>query len=108
MRWEYLKKGMKKNLSNVNELIRLQNKYHHNQLYSENIRLYLGDRAAVEKVVSMVQATLAYRAVFEFGGQKLRARIGQSRVFQKEESERIYKNDYLENDGELNELSVKC
>ncbi|MFN0036570.1 MAG: AIPR family protein [Saprospiraceae bacterium] len=34
---------------NVNELIRLQNKYHHNQLYSENIRLYLGDRAAVNK-----------------------------------------------------------
>jgi hypothetical protein len=34
---------------NVNEFIRLQNKYHHNQLYSENIRLYLGDRAAVNK-----------------------------------------------------------
>ena len=34
---------------NVNELIRLQNKYHRNQLYSENIRLYLGDRAAVNK-----------------------------------------------------------
>jgi hypothetical protein len=34
---------------NVNELIRLQNKYHRNQLYSENIRLYLGDRASVNK-----------------------------------------------------------
>lgn len=233
---------------NVNELIRLQNKYHHNQLYSENIRLYLGDRATVNKeiiqaitseesqwfsymnngisiicdqmeiitkkntlsveltnlqvingcqtvnalysakygedtkdkfkpsnvlvkiyqinptqqrfkqnvikatnnqnavktysllandpiqieiqkvlkkmnylydrkgeskqeprakVVSMVQAALAYRAVFEFGGQKLRARIGQSRVFQKEEYERIYKNEFLENPEELNDLSVK-
>lgn len=233
---------------NVNELIRLQNKYHHNQLYSENIRLYLGDRAVVnkeiiqtitsegsqwfpymnngisiicdqmdlnpkkqslsieltnlqvingcqtvnalysakygedtrdkfkpsnvlikiyqinpsqqrfkqnvikatnnqnavktfsllandpiqieiqrvlkklnylydrkgeskqepkEKVVSMVQAALAYRAVFEYGGQKLRARIGQSRVFQKDEYERIYKNEYLENPEELNNLSVR-
>jgi hypothetical protein len=36
-------------ICNVNELIRLQNKYHHNQLYSDNIRLYLGDRAAVNK-----------------------------------------------------------
>lgn len=74
---------------------------------------YLYDRKgeskqeSAEKVVSMVQAALAYRAVFEFGGQKLRARIGQSRVFQKEEYERIYKNDYLENASELNELSVK-
>lgn len=233
---------------NVNELIRLQNKYHHNQLYSENIRLYLGDRATVNKeiiqtitseesqwfsymnngisiicdqmeiipkkntlsveltnlqvingcqtvnalysakygedtkdkfkpsnvlikiyqinptqqrfkqnvikatnnqnavktysllandpiqieiqkvlkklnylydrkgeskqepkakVVSMVQAALAYRAVFEYGGQKLRARIGQSRVFQKDEYERIYKNEYLENLEELNNLSVR-
>ncbi|TAG52449.1 MAG: hypothetical protein EAZ27_12295 [Cytophagales bacterium] len=34
---------------NVNELIRLQNKYHRNQLYSENIRLYLGDRQTVNR-----------------------------------------------------------
>ena len=34
-------------MCNVNEFIRLQNKYHHNQLYSENIRLYLGDRGNV-------------------------------------------------------------
>lgn len=38
-------------LCNVNEFIRLQNKYHHNQLYSENIRLYLGDRGAVNKAI---------------------------------------------------------
>lgn len=36
-------------MCNVNEFIRLQNKYHHNQLYTENIRLYLGDRGSVNK-----------------------------------------------------------
>ena len=36
-------------MCNVNEFIRLQNKYHHNQLYTENIRLYLGDRGLVNK-----------------------------------------------------------
>ncbi len=34
---------------NINELIKLQNRYHRNQLYSENIRLYLGDRGTVNK-----------------------------------------------------------
>lgn len=59
------------------------------------------------KIVSMVQASLAYRAVFEFGAQKLRSRIGQSRVFQKKEYEEIYKDEYLENIEELNKLSIK-
>lgn len=36
-------------MCNVNEFVRLQNKYHHNQLYTENIRLYLGDRGSVNK-----------------------------------------------------------
>jgi hypothetical protein len=36
-------------MCNVNEFIRLQNKYHNNQLYAENIRLYLGDRGNVNK-----------------------------------------------------------
>lgn len=36
-------------MCNVNEFILLQNKYHHNQLYAENIRLYLGDRGNVNK-----------------------------------------------------------
>ena len=36
-------------ICNVIEFINLQNKYHHNQLYAENIRLYLGDRASVNK-----------------------------------------------------------
>lgn len=36
-------------MCNVNEFIRLQNKYHHNQLYTDNIRLYLGDRGSVNK-----------------------------------------------------------
>lgn len=232
-------------ICNVNELIRLQNKYHHNQLYSENIRLYLGDRAAVnkdiistvtsdeslwfsymnngisiicddmelssintkdgilpielaniqiingcqtvnalysakynektkdkfkptdilvkiyqidpanhsfkqsvikasnnqnavktysllsndpiqieiqnalkrigylydrkgeartadsDKVVGMINAALAYRAVYRFEAQKLRAKIGQSRVFQKEYYENIYKEDYLENEEQI-------
>jgi len=64
-----------------------------------------------EKTVSMVQAALAYRSVFEFGAQKLRSKIGQSRVFQKEAYERIYKEEYLEylneNSQELSTLSVK-
>lgn len=34
---------------NINELIKLQNRYHRNQLYSENIRLYLGDRGTVNR-----------------------------------------------------------
>lgn len=34
---------------NVHELIRLQNKYHENELYSDNIRLYLGDRVSVNQ-----------------------------------------------------------
>lgn len=36
-------------MCNVNEFIRLQNKYHHNQLFTENVRLYLGDRGSVNK-----------------------------------------------------------
>ena len=39
-------------MCNVNEFIRLQNKYHHNQLYAENIRLYLGDRGNVNKDIN--------------------------------------------------------
>ena len=34
---------------NINELIKLQNKYHRNQLYSENVRLYLGDKGSVNR-----------------------------------------------------------
>jgi hypothetical protein len=237
-------------ICNVNEFIRLQNKYHHNQLYSENIRLYLGDRAAVnkdiintitnaesiwfpymnngisiicdelilgshspnktinielknmqiingcqtvnalysakygeqtqdnfrasnivvriyqidanqhdfklsvikatnnqnavktfsllandpiqvkiaetlkkldylydrkgeakqsnnKKVISMPNGALAYRAIYEFAAQSLRSRIGQSRVFQKAEYERIYKNIALEDDNLLFTLSSK-
>lgn len=237
-------------ICNVNEFIRLQNKYHHNQLYSENIRLYLGDRAAVnkdiintitnaesiwfpymnngisiicdelilgshspnktlnielknmqiingcqtvnalysakygeqtqdnfrasnivvriyqidpnqhdfklsvikatnnqnavktfsllandpiqvkiadtlkkldylydrkgeakqsshKKVISMPNGALAYRAIYEFAAQSLRSRIGQSRVFQKVEYERIYKNNALEDDNLLFTLSSK-
>lgn len=45
-------------MCNVNEFIRLQNKYHHNQLYSENIRLYLGDRGNVNKdIISTITSS---------------------------------------------------
>lgn len=45
-------------MCNVNEFIRLQNKYHHNQLYSENIRLYLGDRGNVNKdIIATITST---------------------------------------------------
>lgn len=238
-------------ICNVNELIRLQNKYHHNQLYSENIRLYLGDRATANKdiiatvtsdeslwfsymnngisiicddmelsnintkegilpidlaniqiingcqtvnalysakynektkdkfkptdilvkiyqidpanhsfkqsvikasnnqnavktysllsndpiqiaiqdalkkigylydrkgeartadndsVVGMVNAALAFRAVYRFEAKELRAKIGQSRVFAKGYYEEIYKEDYLENEEQIFELAAK-
>lgn len=45
-------------MCNVNEFIRLQNKYHHNQLYGENIRLYLGDRGSVNKdIIGTITST---------------------------------------------------
>lgn len=45
-------------MCNVNEFIRLQNKYHHNQLYTENIRLYLGDRGTVNKdIINTITST---------------------------------------------------
>lgn len=45
-------------MCNVNEFIHLQNKYHHNQLYAENIRLYLGDRGNVNKdIIATITST---------------------------------------------------
>ncbi|MBF0473844.1 MAG: AIPR family protein, partial [Nitrospirae bacterium] len=60
-----------------------------------------------KKVVTMVQGALAFRAVFEYRGQELRAGMGQSRVFKKDEYNRIYKEEYTNNTDELNILSVK-
>ena len=74
---------------------------------------YLYDRkgeakqSSTNKVVSMPNGALAYRAIFEFAAQSLRSRIGQSRVFQKTEYEKIYKNAALEDDILLFELSSK-
>ena len=74
---------------------------------------YLYDRkgeakqSSTNKVVSMPNGALAYRAIFEFAAQSLRSRIGQSRVFQKTEYEKIYKNAALEDDNLLFELSSK-
>lgn len=58
------------------------------------------------KSIGMVQAALAYRAVFRLEAQKLRARIGASRVFQKDLYEEIYRSDYLENRAGLDALTV--
>lgn len=45
-------------MCNVNELIRLQDKYHYNELYSDNIRLYLGDRGNVNKdIISTITSS---------------------------------------------------
>lgn len=66
-----------------------------------------GRQDASEKIISMPNSALAYRAVYEFDAQALRSRIGQSRVFHKSEYEKLYKESALQNDEELYELSVK-
>lgn len=74
---------------------------------------YLYDRKGeskqlkLNKVVSMPNAALAYRAVFWFSAQALRSRIGHSRVFQKGEYEKLYKTSAIEDQKELFELSCK-
>ncbi|TAK30771.1 MAG: hypothetical protein EPO28_18635 [Saprospiraceae bacterium] len=60
-----------------------------------------------EKVVGMPNAALAYRAVYWFAAQSLRSRIGQSRVFQTTEYEKIYSGQLLEEPENLNKLSVE-
>ncbi len=60
-----------------------------------------------KKVVSMPNGALAYRAVYMAAAQSLRSRMGESRVFQKSEYEKIYKNSALENQDELYLLSGK-
>lgn len=59
------------------------------------------------KVVSMPNGALAYRAVYMAAAQSLRSRMGESRVFQKSEYEKIYKNTALEDKNELFLLSCK-
>lgn len=59
------------------------------------------------KVVSMPNGALAYRAVYMFAAQSLRSRMGESRVFQKSEYEKIYKTSALEDPKELFLLSAK-
>ena len=60
-----------------------------------------------DRIVGMPNAALAYRAVFWFAAQNLRSRMGHSRVFQKVEYEKLYRNDDLENTSYLNTLSSK-
>lgn len=74
---------------------------------------YLYDRkgeartADNDSIVGMVNAALAYRAVYRFEAKELRAKIGQSRVFAKGYYEEIYKEDYLENEEQIFELASK-
>lgn len=77
---------------------------------------YLYDRKGEAKnkskdirVINMVNASLAYRAVFWFEGKKLRSGIGQGRVFKNEEYKKLFKSEYLEKEYsyELNKLSVE-
>lgn len=61
------------------------------------------------KVVNMINASLAYRAVFWFAAQQLRSGIGQGRVFKNEEYKKLFKTEYLEveNESKLNLLSIE-
>ncbi|MDQ5928994.1 MAG: hypothetical protein QG594_772 [Bacteroidota bacterium] len=74
---------------------------------------YLYDRKGEAKqssnknIVSMPNGALAYRAVYMAAAQSLRSRMGESRVFQKTEYEKIYKISALENNEELFLLSSK-
>ncbi|GEM56006.1 hypothetical protein B0A58_05275 [Flavobacterium branchiophilum NBRC 15030 = ATCC 35035] len=60
-----------------------------------------------KKIVSMPNGALAYRAVYMAAAQSLRSRMGESRVFQKSEYEKIYKNSALDDNEELFLLSSK-
>jgi AIPR protein len=74
---------------------------------------YLYDRkgeakqSSSKKVVSMPNGALAYRAIYMSAAQSLRSRMGESRVFQKSEYEKIYKTSALDDDQELFLLSSK-
>ncbi|WP_396178890.1 AIPR family protein [Flavobacterium sp.] len=74
---------------------------------------YLYDRkgeakhSSTKKIVSMPNGALAYRAVYMAAAQSLRSRMGESRVFQKTEYEKIYKNSALDDNEELFLLSSK-
>jgi len=60
-----------------------------------------------DQIVSMPNAALAYRAVFWFAAQALRSRMGHSRVFQKNEYDKLYINDRVDDTGYVNDISVK-
>lgn len=62
---------------------------------------------ATNQIVSMPNAALAYRAVFWFAAQALRSRMGHSRVFQKNEYDKLYLNDNIDDSLYVNDISVK-
>jgi len=74
---------------------------------------YVYDRKGESKsskttqIVSMPNAALAYRAVFWFAAQSLRSKMGHSRVFQKNEYDKLYLNDKVEDTNYVNDISVK-
>jgi hypothetical protein len=81
----------------------------------EKMRLfdYIYDRKgeskniSTDQIVSMPNAALAYRAVFWFAAQALRSRMGHSRVFQKNEYDKLYLNDKVDDPDYVNDISVK-
>ena len=62
---------------------------------------------ATNQIVSMPNAALAYRAVYWFAAQALRSRMGHSRVFQKNEYDKLYMNDKIDDSLYVNDISVK-
>ena len=62
---------------------------------------------STDQIVSMPNAALAYRAVFWFAAQALRSRMGHSRVFQKNEYDKLYINDRVDDAEYVNDISIK-
>lgn len=52
-----------------------------------------------QQIISMINVALAYRAVYLFMARSLRSGLGKSRVFQKNEYERIFNSKLLEEES---------
>lgn len=61
----------------------------------------------IHQIVSMPNAALAYSAVFWFAAQALRSRMGYTSVFQKNEYDKLYLNDNMNDSSYVNDISVK-
>lgn len=60
-----------------------------------------------DRVVSMSDGAIAYKAIYQFEARKLRSGVGKGKIFKNNEYKHLYKPSYLENDGELTSFSVK-